>query len=252
MNKVLTLILLVLMLLIGKSRGLKVFITVLLNFILLILMFYFTSIGLNAYIVTFTCCLLFSLVVLFFMNGNNLKTRASLLSVVLVFIFILGFIFLYTYLCRLGGFGYEEYEEINMFSYDIHFNMASLYTCLVVLGLTGAIIDSSIAISSSLYEIALQNPNLTKKELFQSGLMIGKDILGTTANTLLFAYLGEFMTLIIWFMMLSYSASEILNNKVFVSEYTKIIFSAIGCILVIPITSMITSILLKKEEVEAN
>lgn len=251
MNKVLIIILLFLMIAIGKKRGIKVFITIIFNFILLILSFCFLSLGLSIYLVSFISCLLFSVMVLFFMNGDNLKTRASFLSVLVVFSLVVGCLILMTNLCRLGGFGYEEFEEINMFSYDIHFSMSSLYTGLVLLGLTGAIVDSSIAISSSLYEVSIQNPNLTRKELFQSGLTIGKDILGTTTNTLLFAYLGEFMTLIIWFMMLSYSSSNIINSKVFASEYVKILFSAIGCIIMIPITSIITSIFLKKNFSEA-
>lgn len=251
MNKLLLVILLLLMIIIGKKRGIKIFITILLNFILLVLSFYFLSLGFSIYLISFISCLLFSVVVLFFMNGDNLKTRTSFLSVLVVFSIVVVFIMLITHLSRLGGFGYEEWEEINMFSYDIHFSMSSLYTGLVLLGLTGAIIDSSIAISSSLYEVFIQNPNLTWKELFQSGLTIGKDILGTTTNTLLFAYLGEFMTLIIWFIMLSYSGSDIINSMVFASEYVKIIFSAIGCILVIPITAIITSIFLKKNISEA-
>ena len=77
---------------------------------------------------------------------------------------------------------------------------------------------------------------------------IGKDILCTTNNTLMFAFLGEFMTLLIWFYKGDYSFLEIVNAKTFVSEMIKILFSALGCIIVIPITAYITTETLKKDD----
>lgn len=82
---------------------------------------------------------------------------------------------------------------------------------------------------------------MKQKELYSSVINIGKDTLGTTMCTLLFAFLGEFMTLLIWFKKGNYSLGDILNAKTFASEFIKILFSAIGCILVIPITAYITS-----------
>ena len=77
---------------------------------------------------------------------------------------------------------------------------------------------------------------------------IGKDILCTTNNTLMFAFLGEFMTLLIWFYKGDYSFLEIVNAKTFVSEMIKILFSAVGSIIVIPITAYITTETLKKDD----
>lgn len=255
MNKILLLILFILMISISGKRGIKVFITVCLNFLLLLFSFYFISIGVNGIMVALISLILFNCLVLFYMNGNNLKTKASFISVLLVVILLIGILFITTKFGFLGGFGYEEFEEINMFSYDINFNMMKLYTILVLIGLVGAIMDTAVAISSSLYEININNPNLSRKELILSGFTVGKDILSTTTNTLLFAYFGEFVTLIIWFMMLKYSPTEIINSKVFASEYIKIVFSAIGCILIIPIVSIITTYMLKREnpsDYEAN
>ena len=109
-------------------------------------------------------------------------------------------------------------------------------------------LTASIAISSALYEVHQNNKDLTKKELFISGMNIGKDILCTTTNTLMFAFLGDFMTLLIWFSKGNYSFFDIMNSKTFVAELIRILFSAIGCILVIPITAYITTNALKKDK----
>lgn len=85
------------------------------------------------------------------------------------------------------------------------------------------------------------NRTLNEKELFKSGINIGKDILCTMANTLFFVFIGEFITLIILFYGGNYSFGEIINSKVFSAELIKIIFIAIGSILVIPVTSYVVS-----------
>ena len=81
-----------------------------------------------------------------------------------------------------------------------------------------------------------------------SGMNIGIDVLCTTSNTLLFAFLGDFMTLLIWFYKGNYSFLSIVNAKTFAAELIRILFSAIGCIIVIPTTAYITSTALLKKK----
>ena len=134
-----------------------------------------------------------------------------------------------------------------MFSYDVGIDFSKITTALILIGLIGSTTDSAIAVSSALYEVYQNNKNLSSKELIKSGLNIGKDILGTTANTLLFAFLGSFMTLIIWFITCKYNVFDILNNKTFQEEYIQSIFSLIGCILIIPIAVLTTTLKIKKQ-----
>lgn len=241
MNKILLLILFLLMIYVGGKRGIKLFLSLCFNFIILMFSFYLIAIGLNPIIIAILGCLLISYIVLFFVNGENLKTRSSMKSIIIVLIILALLIFIMTEMTRITGFGLESYEEINMFSYDVKIDFTNVSIALILIGLIGATIDSSVAISSALYEVYKNNKHLTKNELFKSGLTIGKDILGTTTNTLLFAFLGEFMTLLIWFKCGHYTFLEIFNSKTFCSEFVKIMFSAIGCILVIPITALVTS-----------
>ena len=247
MNSLLLLVLLLLMIIIGGKRGLKSFVTLIINFILLILTFYLIAIGLNPLIVSVLSSILISYIILFGSNGNNIKTRSAFKSVLIVYIILILLICMIVNIAKLGGFSYEQIEEISMFSHNINLNMNSIMIALILLGLIGAITDTSIAISSSLYEVD-KNNDLSRKELYKSGLRVGKDILGTTVNTLVFAFIGEFLTLIIWFRSLSYTLGETINSKVFAGELVKMLFSNIGCVLIIPITSYITSYYLYKNK----
>ena len=247
MNIILIILLFLLMIYIDIKRGIKLFLSILFNFIILMIIFYLIAIGLNPIICSLIGCFIISYIILYYVNERNVKTESSLKSVIIVLIILSFLIFFVTKISRIAGFGYESYEEINMFSYDVKIDFTNIAISMILISLIGATVDSSIAISSALYEVYDNNKNLSKKELFLSGMNIGRDILCTTNNTLMFAFLGEFMTLLIWFYKGDYSFLEIVNAKTFVSEMIKILFSALGCIIVIPITAYITTETLKKD-----
>lgn len=248
MNIILINLLFLLMIYIDIKRGIKLFLSILFNFIILMIIFYLIAIGLNPIICSLIGCFIISYIILYYVNERNVKTESSLKSVIIVLIILSFLIFFVTKISRIAGFGYESYEEINMFSYDVKIDFTNIAISMILISLIGATVDSSIAISSALYEVYDNNKNLSKKDLFLSGMNIGKDILCTTNNTLMFAFLGEFMTLLIWFYKGDYSFLEIVNAKTFVSEMIKILFSAVGCIIVIPITAYITTETLKKDD----
>lgn len=247
MNIILIILLFLLMIYIDIKRGIKLFLSIIFNFIILMIIFYLIALGLNPIICSLIGCFIISYIILYYVNEKNIKTESSLKSVIIVLIILSFLIFFVTKISRIAGFGYESYEEINMFSYDVKIDFTNIAISMILISLIGATVDSSIAISSALYEVYDNNKNLSKKDLFLSGMNIGKDILCTTNNTLMFAFLGEFMTLLIWFYKGDYSFLEIVNAKTFVSEMIKILFSALGCIIVIPITAYITTETLKKD-----
>jgi uncharacterized membrane protein len=241
MNLVLVIILFLLMIYIDKKRGIKLFLSIIFNFLILMIIFYLIALGINPIICSLIGCLIISYIILYFVNEKNNKTISSMKSIIIVLLILAILIYGITYISRIAGFGYESYEEINMFSYDVHIDFSEIAVSMILISLIGATVDTAIAISSALFEVYDNNKNLSKKELFLSGMNIGRDVLCTTSNTLLFAFLGDFMTLIIWFSKGNYSFLDIVNAKTFVAEIIRILFSAIGCIIVIPVSAYITS-----------
>ena len=145
---------------------------------------------------------------------------------------------------KIQGFSNEQIDTVSFYSLYVQINFSTIVICEIVIGLLGAIIDVSISISSSMNEIYKNNTLITQHELFKSGMNIGKDILGAMTNTLFFAYISGFMTLMIYFNQLNYSLATITNAKVFCSEVFQSICCGIGIILIIPITAFIASKLL--------
>lgn len=201
----------------------------------------FMSINFDPIIVTIIGCMLITYITLFYINGFNVKTVSSLLSVTLVVFITMILTYRMGSNAKIQGFDNAEIESIQFLSFYVNINFAKVVICQILIGLLGAIIDVSISISSSMNEVYRNDLNISKKNLFVSGMNIGKDILGTMTNTLLFAFIGGFMTLIIFFNELNYSFGDIVNSKVFCSEIFQILCSGIGIILIIPITAYITS-----------
>lgn len=237
----LLIILFVLMVTIGGSRGFKSFIVLFFNFIMLFIMVILIGAKFNPIKITVFFSIIITAATLFFINGINKKTISSLISVTLVVLLTILLIYKIGIDSQIQGFGQEQSESIAGLSVYVGIDFTKIVICEVLIGLLGAITDVSISISSSLNELYINNSSVTKKNLIKSGINIGRDILGTMTNTLLFAYISEFMTLIIYFKELNYSLSTIINAKVFCAEMFQILCSGIGVILIIPVTAFIVS-----------
>lgn len=233
-------ILLLLMVVIGRERGAKAFFTLILNFGTLYVLLFMMAYGVDPLWLTFAGCLVISSIILFYTNGFHRKTIASLLSVLIVTLLTILLTYRAGMHANIQGFGKEQAEALSYLSLDVHLDFARLAVCEILIGLLGAIIDVSISISSSLSEIYRYDPSVPGRRLFSSGLRIGRDILGTMTNTLLFAYVGGFLPLMIWFDMYHYSFGDILNDKLFCSEVFQTLAGGIGILLIIPVTAALT------------
>lgn len=245
---VLTVILMLLMVLLGGLRGLRSFFTLTINLGTFMLMVLLMAWRFNPVAVTLIGSSIISAVTLFYINGFNRKSVAAMCSVLIV----VAVTFLLTYpagsAAKIHGFTWEQMDQVSTFSRYMPLDFATIIMCEMLIGLLGAIIDVAISIASPLNEIYENNPHMSRESLIRSGLSIGRDIMGTMTNTLLFAYIGGFTALIIWFNDLSYSFSDILNAKIFGAEVFQIFCGGIGIVLVIPVTAVITTELLLRQK----
>ena len=111
---------------------------------------------------------------------------------------------------------------------------------MFVVILVGGLIDTAMAVSSGVYEIARHNPDSRRAVLFGAGMNIGCKILSSNVNTLFFIFAGEFMIMCISFLKF-YSWSTLINSKDFTQELIAIMISAIGTVIIIPVSSYISA-----------
>ena len=244
----LSIILFILCILIGGSRGFKAYIVLFLDIAFCMLNILLIGSGLPVVTTTFILCVILAYIILYFVNGYNKKTVASFYSTMVILVFLMLSVFIITYFSKIEGFGIEYIEEIGWCNYAININLVHVSISSIIISLIGSIVDSSTAVSTAVYEVYDKNPHLKFKELHTSGITVGKDIIATITNTLFFAFLGGFVTLLIWFNYYNYDLTLIVNNKVFVAEFISIMFNALGSLFIIPVTNYITCYLLVNKD----
>ena len=240
-------ILFVLMMLIGGNKGVRSFLALFFNFgVLFLSIIIMTNPAANPIIITLIACIVISCINLFFINEVNTKSIIAFISTIITSVILIFFIVIVAKGAMIQGFGEEEVEELSIFSLHIGIDFMKIGASVIIISTIGAIIDVAISIASPMREIFIHNPLIGRKDLFLSGMSIGKDILGTSANTLFFAFFGSYLALLIWFKDLSYSVGEIVNSKIFSAEIINILFAGIGVALNIPITALLTAYYLVK------
>lgn len=235
-------ILFLLMTLIGGRKGVRSFLAIFFNFgVIMITVILMNDPIIDPVILTIIACGVISCINLFYINGVNSKTKTAFLSTIICTVILLLFIVFITNKAMIQGFGEEEIGELGMFSLLVEVDFVKITVSVIIMSTIGAITDTAIAVSSPMREIHFHHPNISRKDLFLSGLNIGRDILGTSSNTLFFAFFGGYLALLIWFKDLSYSVGEVINSKIFSAEMITILCAGIGVTLVIPITTWITA-----------
>ncbi len=117
----------------------------------------------------------------------------------------------------------------------------------IIISALGAVMDVTMGISSSLFEVSAANPELGEKELFRSGMNIGHDMVGTMTNTLILAFLGSSFVLILYLYSIGLSAHQLISSSYLSIEVISGISSSIGVILSIPITAFISAKVFSKK-----
>lgn len=231
-------ILLLLMVWIGGKKGARSFISLFLNFgVIFFTIFFMMDPSANPIVITFIACVVISCINLFYINEVNSKTKTAFFASMVTIAILLFFITILTEKTMIQGFGEEEMEELGIFSLYVGVDFVKISASVIIMSTIGAITDVAISITSPMREILNHHPSIRRRELFASGLSIGKDILGSNTNTLFFAFIGGYMGLLIWFKDLNYSFGEIINSKAFSAEMLIILCAGIGIALIIPIAA---------------
>lgn len=111
----------------------------------------------------------------------------------------------------------------------------------IVISALGAVMDVAMSIASAISEIRSVNPALSTKELFRSGMNIGRDMVGTMTNTLILAFLGSSFVIVIYLYSIGLQPYQLLSSSYFAIEVISGISSSIGVIISVPLTALISA-----------
>lgn len=235
---------------IGGKKGLKSVATLVLTGVVICKVFLPAILqGYNPILMTIIASIIIVCISMIGLNGINKKTSASIIGTVLG-VMSAGIIAIIAgNHANLTGLANEDAQMLAYLPQSIHLNFKGILFSGIMIGALGAVMDVSISIVSSMTEIIEIKPEISVKEYIKAGMNIGKDIMGTMSNTLILAYAGETIQLLLVFMAANTSLKEILNLDVIVSEIVKALAGSIGLVFTIPLTVLVCVIVLRNADV---
>jgi uncharacterized membrane protein len=133
----------------------------------------------------------------------------------------------------------KPFSETLLYSGFAHLDLTGIFLGGIFLASSGAVMDLGMDIASALNEIVLKNPGITCKELIRSGFAVGRMVIGTMTTTLLLAYTGGFMTLLMVFVAQGTPLVNILNLQYVAAEALHTLVGSVGLVAVAPLTAIL-------------
>ncbi len=199
--------------------------------------------GYNVYAMTCLTCVYVIIMTLLITSGATEKALTTILGCTFgVAVAAILELFL-EHVLRLTGIIDEHSIYLGYLDSGVVIDLKSLIFGMIVIGAMGAVMDVAMDISSALHELHYRAPDLTFRELYQSGITIGRDVMGTMANTLVLAYIGSSLCTILLLITYSSSLRELLNRENIIVELMQAVIGSSAILLTMPLTSAICSFL---------
>ncbi len=176
-------------------------------------------------------------VIIYFVYGFDKRTVPAILGSLLgIFTTcILGMLF--TDLFQINGAVMPNSESL-LYSGFQHLDLTSIFMSSIFIGASGAMMDLSVDITSAVYEVVQKKPDINWKEAAKSGMNVGRAAMGTMTTTLLLAYSGGYITLLMVFMAQGTPIDHILNYKYVAAEVLDTVVGSFGLVTVAPFTAL--------------
>jgi len=197
--------------------------------------------GRNIHIATIIICVYSIVSTLLIVIGPNKKALSAMLGC-LGGVLLAGLLMLImdAVLSLTGALDIETQSLLNL---PVPIDIRALIFAGVIIGAVGAIMDVAMSISSSLWELKESGGISDFRGIVKSGLNIGKDILGTMLNTLILAYIGSSLSLILLVNVRTTSLMELFGWEMIIVEFLRALVGSFGMLLAIPLTAGVCGLL---------
>ncbi len=244
----LVIVFMIVLIFVGKKQGFKTIFT------LFVTMFFIFKVelplllrGENAVMVTVAVAICITIITVSVISGFSKKSLAAIIGTTCGVIIAGGLAIFVSNQVKLTGLSNEE--AVMLLNVEgVSFNFKHLLFSGILLGTLGAVMDVAMSIASSIDELHNVNNTLSFKRLYDSGMRVGRDIMGTMANTLILAYTGSMLPLLLLFMANTDSLVRMINLDVIATEIIRSVAGSVGLVLTIPITAFISVTLIKDKK----
>ena len=199
--------------------------------------------GHNPVLLGILITLVLTIIIIAIVLGFDRRAAAAIIGSILgtITTAVLGYIF--TDIYKIHG-AIMPYSESLLYSGYSNLNLTRIFISSIFIGSSGAVMDVAVDISTAVQEVVDKKPEITRKEAILSGIRVGRAAIGTQTTTLLLAYSGGYIALLMVFMAQGTPIYNILNYKYVASEILDTIAGSIGLVTVAPFTALTSGWLL--------
>ena len=184
-------------------------------------------------------------------SDYSLKSLAAIGGTMIGVVIAGGISMLAGHLAHISGMHMDHAEEVLFQSGTVPVQIPQLLFAGIIIASLGAVIDVGMSIASAVFEIKEVNPAIKGKELYKSGMNIGRDIVGTMSNTLILAFAGSSITTLVIIVAYRLPYTRLINLDILAVEVIQGLSASIGLVLAVPITAIFAAILATENKVSS-
>lgn len=171
------------------------------------------------------------------LNGWSAKTRVAILATMCGVAVAAVFYAIFSAVLHVGGYNMDAAEELIFLRQRSGFEVGDvLFTCVLIASL-GAVLDMTMGVTAALFEMRQVHPTISQKELFRAGMDMGKDMTGTMCTTLILAFAGGAITMLLSLLTYGTQTFQLLNSDYLTLEVFQSLVGSIAVILAVPLAS---------------
>ena len=238
---------------IGGRQGLNSAVALVFTFVCIVFLFLpMIYRGISPIFAAVVAAVLTTFVTMYLIGGLSGKSVTSMIGTVAGVGISAVLAVLFGRLTGISGYNVSDIEQLEYVGQMTDVRIGELLYAGILISALGAVMDVAMSVASTISEIHYRNPELSRKELFTSGIRVGKDMMGTMSNTLILAFTGSSINTLVFMYVYGYTSTQITNMYSIGIEVIQGISSTMGVILTVPIVSVICAWHLKTKKRDQN
>lgn len=236
---------LLLMWVVGGKRGIHSITALVFTFsIILVLYIPLMYIGCSPFLAAVLCVALITSLSILLIGGMTEKTFCAIVGTIAGVVAAGIIALLFGKAAHINGYNVDNIETLVYIGQNTKLNISEMLFSGILISSLGAVMDVAMSVSSALTEIREKSPDISRKELFCSGMQIGRDMIGTMSNTLILAYVGSSINTLMIIYAYQYSAHQVFGMYSIGIEIMQSLSGTMGIILTVPFVSAVSAYIL--------
>ena len=223
--------------LVGGKRGVTSAVGLVFTFVCIIFLYVpMMYVGVSPFLAATVVAVLVTIVTMLLIGGWSAKTLCSILGTVSGVLLAGLLALLFGRLSHISGLNTPDIETLAYIGQNSGLDVSGVLFSGILIASLGAVMDVSMSVASALNEIKLHNPGLTAGRLFRSGMNIGRDMMGTMSNTLILAFAGGSISMLVLDYAYNLPYRQIINSNNIGIAIMQGLSGSFGIVLAVPVT----------------